>query len=167
MQQRPRACLWDVGLPPPPAAAAWPHLCASAAAVHQHRTLTDESCLTVEFAIAREPGVLPEAASCSRQQFSRCPCQPCAATQQCRLKPQGGCRGSAWRAARTSLTCASPSDMCHGRRCSHHDELVSGAGTCLWPAQKGMRSRECRASGCDGLFQRKCVACMLRSHHPE
>lgn len=49
---------------------------------------------------------------------------------QCRLKLQGGSRGSAWRPpGRDSLNCASPSDMCHGRRCSHQGELEVAAGT--------------------------------------
>ncbi len=88
------------GLPAPPAAAAWPHLCAPAAAAHQPRTVTDDSRLSTAFARMQE--VLPEAASCSRRQVRRCAvsaldCHTAvsAVSSSCRASPMGvhgGCR---------------------------------------------------------------------------
>ena len=57
----------------------------------------------------------------------------------CPVSPQAA--GHLWRecmaAARDSLTCASPSDKCHGRRCSHQGELDVAAGTSSSAARPG------------------------------
>ena len=77
--------------------------------------------------------VLPEAASCSRQQVRRCAVSALDCHTAVSAAPQAAGRvpWECMAAAGTSLSCASPSEMCRSRRCTHQDELGSAAGTCL------------------------------------